>query len=629
MVGATLHLLQARYFLVSAWEFTSFHLGFALLLIFLYLASKSASRSRSTVMIVLAACSVATTAYVLTQYESLISTRVFSPSWLDVFVTITLVLLTLTATVLQWGLTLPLLAIASVAYAYFGNYVPGDLFFHGGIDFVRLMSYLAIPSFQGILGSLTGLSATTVFVFMVYVGMLQATGGVKLILSVGTALAGKSRSSPALISIISSGFMGMVSGSTVANVASTGTMTIPLMKRSGFTAEEAGAVEAVASLGGQFTPPIMGLTAFLIVGLTGIPYSTIITAAVIPAVIYYAYLAFVVHFRARCRQHGSAPRALPAPGESPDVLPVRRALRAYGHLVVSLGALVYALAVQESPATAATQAILIIAAAELLKGFVSGRNARGAGLLASTRTVVKGMKEGALLGAQLAIILATIGILTDIVVITGFAQKLSFLILSLAKGGLWIPLLLSALACLLFGLGLPTPAAYVLVALFGVPALLDAGTALLHAHMFVFYFANMSAITPPVALAPLVASKIAGGSYFKTAGVALQLGLPGFALPFLFAFYPDLLIQGGVQWTQIVLALSSLASVVLLNASATGNFYWPLSWTERGVFFVICLGFFSMDWRLALTAGVALGVVVLTRMVKSHPVKRLSSSADR
>ena len=628
VLGGTLHLLQARYFFTSAWEFNSFHLGFALLLIFLYLASNAASPSRSTVMIVLASCSIVTTAYVLTQYESLISTRVFSPSGLDVLVTITLVLLTLTATVLQWGFTLPVLAVVSVLYAYFGNYIPGDLFFHGGIDFVRLMSYLAIPSFQGVLGSLTGLSATTVFVFMVYVGMLQATGGVQLILSMGTALAGKSRSSPALMAIISSGFMGMLSGSTVANVASTGTMTIPLMKRAGFRAEEAGAIEAVASLGGQFTPPIMGLTAFLIVGLTGIPYTAIITAAVVPAIIYYAYLAFVVHFRARCQPEDSAPRAPSTLDEPAEVLPAGEALRAYGHLVVSVAALVFFLAVQEPPATAATQAILIISAAELLKGFASGRGARGAGLMASSHTVLRGMKEGAVLGAQLAIILATIGILTDIVVITGFAQKLSFLILSLAEGALWIPLLLSALACLIFGLGLPTPAAYVLVALFGVPALLDAGTPLLHAHMFVFYFANMSAITPPVALAPLVASKIAGGSYFKTAGVALQLGLPGFALPFLFAFYPGLLIQGGVQWAQISLAVSSLASVVLLNASATGNFYWPLTWTERGVFFVACLGFLSMDWRLALTAGVALGVVVSSRMIKSHPVKRLSSSGD-
>jgi TRAP transporter 4TM/12TM fusion protein len=626
VLGAIAHLVQVYFFVTSAWEFQSFHLGFALTVIFLSMASTAAGRNRRVGLLVLAVLSTGMMVYVLWQYDRLIATRMFSPSAADIAVSVALVLLTLLATTLQWGFTLPALATVAILYAYFGNYIPGDLFFHSGIELERLTSYLAIPSFQGVLGSLTGLSATTVFIFMLYVGALSATGGVSLILSLGTALAGKSRSSPALMSIFSSAFMGMLSGSTVANVASTGTMTIPLMKRSGFKAEEAGAIEAVASLGGQFTPPIMGLTAFLIVGITGIPYTTIVVAAILPAIVFYGYLASVVHFRARCQE--LAPRAsglVPELGR-PDVLPLGRALREHGHLLVSLALLVYLLAIQEPPSLAAAYAIVAIMAAELVNGFSRERGARGWGLLAAARKSLRGLEEGALLGAQLAVILATIGILTDVVVVTGFAQKLSFLILNMAGGSLFVILALSALACLVFGLGLPTPAAYVLVALFGVPALLDAGTPLLHAHMFVFYFANMSAITPPVALAPLVASKIAGGSYFKTCLVALRLGLPGFLLPFLFAYFPNILIHGSVGLGQVSLALCALAAVVTLNAVATGNFLWPLAPWERGLFFLAFLGFLTMDWKLASAGAIVVAAVASYRSTKAAALRRLPTN---
>jgi TRAP transporter 4TM/12TM fusion protein len=631
VIGAVAHLIQARYFVVSAWELHGFHLGFALLVVFLSQASSSASRRRAVTMLVLAVLSSSAALYVWIEYESLITTRVFEPSELDVVVTIALVTLTLVATKLEWGFALPVLAVVAIVYAYFGNYVPSDLFFHSGIDFVRLTSYLAIPSFQGVLGSLTGLSAATVFIFMVYVGMLGSTGGIKLVLAVATALSGTSRSAPALMSILSSGFMGMLSGSTVANVASTGTMTIPLMKRSGFKAEEAGAIEAVASLGGQFTPPIMGLTAFLIVGVAGIPYATIVVASVTPALVYYAYLAFVVHFRARCRT-GPSTEELTAIGvETTEALPLFRAVREYGHLVLSLLALIYFLAVQEPPAMAATRAIIVIGAAELLKGplwALWGKKPVVGGLASSALAIFRGLKDGTMLGVQLAIILATIGILTDVVVITGFAQKLSFLILNLAEGAVWIPLTLSAVACLIFGLGLPTPAAYVLVALFGVPALLAAGVPRLHSHLFVFYFANMSAITPPVALAPLVASKIAESGYFKTAWVAMQLGLPGFVLPFLFAVRPGFLIQGGVRLEQLFLVGAALAAVVILNAAATGFFYWRLSWSERVVLFVVFLLLVPMDWRPASVAALSMAFIALRRVMDSRARDVLRATDD-
>ena len=602
---AALHLAQVQFLLFPSGVFKAVHLCGCLALVLLCLAAEE-KKGRRWIYLTLAALSGAAFVYTWQAYDALIAERIFGPNNADIAVTLLLLALTLITTVRQWGWTLPAIAIGAIAYAYFGNYLPGDLFFHSGIGFRRLASYLAIPSFNGLLGSLTALSANMVFVFMIFAGLLKSSGGLRLVLALGTSLAAKARSGPALIAIIGSGFMGMMSGSTVANVASTGAMTIPLMKRSGFSPSYAGAVESVASTGGQFTPPVMGLTAFLIVGITGISYNRIMLAAVAPALVYYAYLIFIVHVHALAK--GIQPVSDPSEAGF-ETMSLREAARRYGHLVFSISLLVYLLVQQTPPAIAALYAVALMIASEGVKQLIVSRGAPVPAAKNLAAVVTKGFSEGAVLGAQLAIIMATIGVLIDILVTTGFAQKLAFIMLNLAGGDLWLLLAMTAAACLIFGLGLPTPAAYVLVALLGAPALVDAGVKILNAHMFVFYFANMSAITPPVAVAALVASKIAGAPYFRTSLTALQLGLPGFILPFVFVIYPELLEPHCDFARQALYIVSTLTALIIIGSALFGYLFWRLAVWERAALFFAGLALLLANiWSLA---GAAILIAVL------------------
>jgi len=579
---ALLHMAQVATLWLPDGQFKALHLCLCLGLLFLTLAREAGGVPTRTALLAGAILSVALFVYIHLSYETLITERIFGPNAFDMGATALLLLLVLVATTRQWGWTLPVVAVAVIFYAYFGNYLPGDLLFHAGIGLERLASYLAIPSFQGMLGSLTGLSAGTVFIFMLFVGSLKVSGGLAFVMALGHALAGRSRSAPAMVAISSSGFMGMISGSTVANVASTGAMTIPLMKRAGFKAEEAAAIESVASTGGQFTPPVMGLTAFLIVGLTGISYNRVMLAAIAPAIVYYAYIVITVHFRARMAGTRAAREEPGAAGVEDERGPrLSEAFRRYGHLLLAIALLVALLVRQYPPALAALYTIGLLALSELGRALMLGKGKVAARAGVAVRRIFEGLCEGAVLAAQLAVVMATIGIFVDMMVTTGFAQKLSYAMLHLAEGELWVLLGLTAFACLVFGLGLPTPAAYVLVALLGVPALVDAGVGLLHAHMFVFYFANMSALTPPVALAPLVASKIAGASYFRSSMIAMKLGLAGFLLPFLFVLHPEMLTGYGFPLTWIGSALTALAVLLLLNAAASGEYAWRPGPFER------------------------------------------------
>jgi TRAP transporter 4TM/12TM fusion protein len=337
------------------------------------------------------------------------------------------------------------------------------------------------------------------------------------------------------------------------------------MKKNGFKGSYAGAVEAVASTGGQFMPPVMGLTAFLIVGITGVPYGTVMMAALMPALIFYGNLFLAVHFQAV--SSGMKPQADDSVTRSSLVGDFKE----YGHLVVAVALLVYLLVGRMPPGHAAVIAALFIIASEIVKQVLSNKSAPLTGLTVALRRIIAGLQEGVVNGAQLAVVIAVIGVLVDIMTITGFAQKLSNLMLGVADDSMIVLLCLAALSCLVFGLGMPTPAAYSLVAVVGAPALVDFGVELLTAHMFVFFFANMSAVTPPVALAALVASKLAKDSYAHTAFTASVLGLPGFMIPFLFIVYPEILMLEGNLLTRALAFGSIFAGFVALNVALSGT----------------------------------------------------------
>jgi TRAP transporter 4TM/12TM fusion protein len=608
---AGLHLVQTAYFVLPSDQIKNLHLGLALVLVFLIgFENARPSGLLRYGYLILAAAALGPMIYIHLEYTALVTERIFGGNAIDVVVATALVGLALVAAYQNWGLLFTALPIMALLYAYFGYLLPGDLLFHAGIGYRRLMAYASIPYFQGMLGSLTDLSASLIIIFMLFVGLLKSTGGMDLVMIAGQALSGRSRSGPARLAIVSSGLMGMISGSTVANVASTGAITIKLMKRFGFRAEQAGAIEAVASTGGQFAPPIMGLTAFLIVGMTGIPYTEIMLAAVFPAIIYYAYLLVAVEIQVRSENIGDGANTAPPIHDPALDMPLGEAIRKYGHLVLGVLVLVVLLVTKLPAAHSALIAIGTIMATETLKQLWLNRRAPLAGLKAALVVILRGLDGGARSGAQLAIVIATIGILVDILVVTGFAQKLSYIMLSVAGDSLGLLLVMSAVACIVFGLGMPTPAAYILVALLGVPALVRYGVPELAAHMFVFYFANMSAITPPIAVAALVAAKIADADYMKTSFAALRLGLPGFILPFLFVNSPGILgLEGGIG-RQLLEFATALIGVVALTIVISGFIDRRIALWQRGVLLggVAALLYPSDVASLAGLSAIAVGV---------------------
>lgn len=599
---AAVHIAQTWAFFLPSGQFKNLHIGLALALCALgLLEATPVERRRLRIgLALLALLTAVPLVYIHVEYTELVEVRSLFPEPPDLWIAILMLLVASIVAGLQWGWSIPALAAGAIVYGRYGDLLPGDLLWHGGLGWERLISYTSIPNFQGLLGPMTELSAGTIFMFMLFAGVLGAAGGVEFIIALGQSLGGRSRGGPAQVAVLSSGFMGMISGSSVANVAATGVFTIPMMKRAGFKPEFAGAVEAVASTGGQITPPMLGLAAFLIVGLTDIPYAQIMAATVFPALIYYAHLMVAIHLRTFAI--GLDARQAPADAEAPTL---REAFRRYGHLLVGIGVLVTFLMLQMPPANAALYALAALLALDAAKRLYDRRGEPAAGLIEIVRMSLRGLLEGARGGAQIAVVIAVIGVLIEILAVTGFAQKLSNMMLEIADGRLWSLLLMSAATCLVFGLGLPTSAAYILVALLGAPAMIKLGVPVLAAHMFVFFFANISALTPPVAVAALVASNIAKSRFFPTALIAVQLGLPGFLLPFLFVIRPEILGIDSSFGEQALVSAIALAAVIALNMAIEGYMLRPMRAWERLLILPAAFGMLDPGW-LSTAIGLAL-----------------------
>ncbi len=615
---ALVHVWQTYVYALPSGQFKNVHLSMALLVSFLAAATALAGkgqRRRAAAMLLLAALTLVPFAYIQLEYQALVTQRPFFPSPGDLVIATLLLTLAITAVWRDWGASIPIIAMLAMLYAYFGEWVPGFAN-HGGIGLERLIGTTSIPYFRGLLGGLTEVSASTIFLFMILAGLLKATGGLDYIMRAAFGLVGNLRAGPAQAAVVASGFFGSISGSIMANVASTGAFTIPLMKRTGFKPHFAGAVEATASAGGQVTPPKLGLTAFLIVGITGIPYAEVMVATVFPAILFYAFLLWGVHLRAI--REGIDARTMR--DDTSIALPLMdiglgRATLLHAHLIFGVGVLVYLLVRNVPAGTAALYANLVIVALEMAKQVVLAR-LRPAGWVEGAFTIARGLIYGARSGASVAVIIAVISIMVEFVVVTGFAQKLSYAMLEMSGGKLWLLLPLAALACLAFGIGLPTSAAYILVALLGAPAMVQLGVPLLAAHLFVFYYANMSAITPPVAVGALVASNIAGASFWRTAFTALRLAIPGFLLPFLFVVQPGIIGIGVSLPEQLLLVTIALVALMALNSAIEGYMFQPLHALERVLLLPAAFGLLDPSGTTDLV-GLALFALIAGRQLWS------------
>ena len=479
-------------------------------------------------------------------------------------------LLLLEAARRSMGKALPIIAIVFLAYVFIGPYLPGILS-HQGFTLMWAVDHIFFTT-EGVWGIPAGVSATFIVMFIIFAAFLEQSKGGDFFIDMALGLFGKARGGPAKASIFASGFMGMLSGSAVANVVTTGAFTIPLMQRLGYSPRFAGAVESVASSGGQFMPPIMGAAAFIVAEFLGMPYIKVAAAAAVPAFLYYFSAFAMVHFEAL---------RIDLKGMKAEDLPNVRSTLVYGfQFIIPVVILVYLLVQGQSPMRAGLWAIVITIAVSWIR--IDTR--------LTPRRIMASLESGAKGAVQVAIACATAGIIIGVLTLTGLGMRFNSIILLISQGSLIITLILTMFTSLLLGMGLPTVAAYIIQVTLTVPVLTqNFGVHPLAAHFFIFYFAIISAITPPVALAAYAAAGISGADPLKTAVTACRLGLAAFIVPYMFIYAPQLLLVGSTG--KIVLAtVTSMVGVVALAGSVVGWFAKRANTLERILLMVAALG---------------------------------------
>ena len=532
LFAVIIHVGNYTTFTMPSILFYAWHLLIGLVLIFLYKplgGSKELSPGMRTLCRVVDWVLIALTAvvsfYVIFNFETYTTTMQNNMMTKELYVFgIIITLLVLEAGRRMLGNVLPIIAIVAIIYALTGDKIPG-LFGHRGYSMQRVV--LAIFSDRGVYGTPIGTSATNVYLFLLFAAFLSVSGADIIFQNIAIAAAGRKRGGPAKMAVIASAFFGTISGSCVANVVSTGAFTIPLMKRNGYPKKFAGAVEAVASTGGQIMPPIMGAAAFVLSDVAGVPYAEVCIAAILPALMYYICLVKMVDLEAV--KHNLA-------GLSEDEVPNLKESLARGmKLFIPVGVLLFMmLGLKTTPMKAA----IFATAAILVTGVLDSKD----------RMTLKGVVNGAVAaGKSLCSVVAacsTAGIVVAVFSLTGLGLKFSNFIVQLGSNSLIPSLILAMLVCAILGMGLPTTAAYIVCATAIAPALTGLGLPILAAHLFLMYFASISAITPPVAVASYAAAGIAEENPMKVGLQAVKLGITGFILPFAFALNPDYITFG-------------------------------------------------------------------------------------
>ena len=463
------------------------------------------------------------------------------------------------------GNTLPLITIAFIVYALFGDVLPGRLAADAA-DWQKLTAYLALDV-NGILGVPLAVASTIVIAFLLFGQLLNVSGGSLFFTDIAMLTMGRFRGGPAKIAVVGSGLFGSVSGSAVANVVATGVITIPMIKRSGYPAHKAGAIEAVASTGGQLMPPVMGASAFLMAEFLQIPYAEVVLAALVPGLLYYVALFIQADLdAARLGVTGVADDEMPAPR---SVLPGLIFLLPFVVLIVAL------FKYNQPPQTAALLAAVVVIVLSLVVGY-RGKRPNWRALL--------GALEGAGLAAlDIIMVCVAAGVVIGVLGLSGLGFNLTLSLVQIGEGSLFLLLLLAAGVCILLGMGLPTVGVYVLLAALVAPALANVGVPPIAAHLYVLYFGMMSMITPPVAIAAFAAAGLARSDPMRTGWAAVRFGWMAYVVPVLFVLSPALLLIGSAG--EIVLAVvTTLAGIWLVSIALAGFFLRPLALAMRLAF---------------------------------------------
>lgn len=542
---------------------------------------------------ILIAASLSTTVYVFLEYDGIVR-RAGMPTQLDIIFGVILILVVLESARRITGLALPILAILFIVYAIFGRQFPG-MFRHRGYSWEDTVNFIYLTS-EGIYSTATGVAASYIFLFVLFGAVLQKSGMGQFFNDIALALAGRGRGGPAKVAVVASGFLGSINGAAVANVVTTGAFTIPLMKKVGYKPVFAGAVEASASVGGQILPPIMGAAAFVMAETLGIPYREIAIAALIPALLYYLGILVQVHLRAtKDGLSGISRENLPAVGS---------VLKERGHLLIPLVFLIYMLFF--SGRTILYSALLTIIITIIVAEFRP-----------STRMSVGDIFEALALGAKTAVAVsiacASVGIIVGVVTLTGFGVTLSNAIVALGQGNLLASLVLTMLACIVLGMGLPSIPTYIITATMAAPALGVLGVEPLVAHLFVFYFGLFANITPPVALAAFAAAGLSGADPMRTGLQSMRLSLAGYIIPFIFVFNPAMLLIDVSLVSATTVVITGIIGVVLLSIAVEGYLMVKVPLLLRIVFAGAAVSMMSPT-LLTDIIGIAAGVLAIAVM---------------
>lgn len=520
----------------------------------LYPARKNAPKNTNKVPwydLLLAVASSGSFLYMVMNYEKLVS-QAGSYTPIDMLVAILAIVLLMEACRRVVGLPILIVVSCFIAYAYFGGAIPG-YFGHRGFTIQRIATHLYFTT-EGIIGTPLAVCSTFIFLFILFGAFLERTGIGQFFIDIANSLAGKATGGPAKVAVIASALQGTITGSSVANTVSSGSFTIPMMKKMGYRPEFAAAVEAAASTGGQIMPPIMGAAAFLMSEMTGIPYSNIIIAAIIPAFLYFTGIMIMVHLEAK--RFGL--KGLPAE-EIPNFF---RLMLSYWYLLIPLVVLVTMMMTGYTPARAALMAIILaIVVSMFRKETRMNLNSFLGALEAGARNII-----------GVAIACAVAGMIVGTVTLTGIGLKLASGLLALSGGHTMIALFFTMIASIVLGMGVPTTANYVIMATITAPIVLQLGVELLPAHMFVFYFGIVADITPPVALAAYAGSAIARSNPLKTGVQATKLAIAAFIIPYIFALNPSLLLLGSAPLDIVLVTLTALIGMIGIASATEGYF---------------------------------------------------------
>ena len=604
------HLVFASgFWMPETLKHRSLHVSMILILAFaMYPATKKASRKIiAWYDYILIALSAAVPLYMWLDYFNIIN-RAGKPNSMDVIIGTLLTLLVLEATRRVCGMALPILGVIFILYSLMGTKqglipvnIPG-IFLHRGYTWQKLMSHF-FANTEGIYGSSVNVASTYIFLFIAFGEIMNKCGMGKFFNDIANALAGGSKGGPAKVAVVASGLLGMINGAAVAVVVTTGSFTIPLMKKTGYDNEFSGAIVATGSVGGQLMPPVMGAAAFIMAETLGIKYSTLLVSAIIPAVIYYMGILLQIQMRAeKMGMQGTPKDQLPKVGE---------VMKEYGHLAIPLVFLIYMLFFSgKTVIMAAFYTILFtIVVAQLRPSTRMSLNDIIDAMVASAKSTV-----------SVAIACACVGIIVGVCSITGFALNMASTIIQIGGQSLMFTLMFTMVTCMILGMGLPSIPSYIITSTIAAPALVTLGIPPIAAHMFCFYFAMFANLTPPVALAAFAAAGIAGGSPMKTGWASVKLALAGFILPYMFVYNTELLLLDTPIAKGIQVAITAAIGVFLISVAVEGFLFRKVNAVLRilcfaGAYLLIDSGLITDIIGIAICVGI---VLLQKTMAKKH-----------